>query len=44
MIGVPNLNMNSLKIKMKYLYLSKSKKIPFDLKDMFKNKAFKEYY
>ena len=44
MIGVPNLNMNSPKIKMKYLYLSKSKKIPYDLNKMFNNEAFKTYY
>ena len=44
MIGVPNLNLNSLKVKMKYLYLSKSNQIPYDLKDMFKNPAFKSWY
>ena len=44
MVGVPNQNLSSVKIKMKYLYLSKSKIIPYNLKDMFDNDAFKKYY
>ena len=44
MVGVPNLNLSSVKIKMKYLYLSKLNNIPYNLMDMFDNDAFKEYY